>query len=61
MQLRSGAAMAVAQAPAAAVMQLLPQELPYAIGPAIKTKNKQMKKRVCVILEETIPMMPLII
>ena len=44
MWLRSGAAMAVAQAPAAAPIRPLAQELPYATGAVVKRKKKKNQK-----------------
>ena len=44
MQLRSSVAMAVAKTSAAAPIQPLPWELPYATGTAIKRKKKEREE-----------------
>ena len=45
MQLKSGVAVAVVQATAAAAIQLLAWELPYATGSALKEFKKKKKER----------------
>ena len=44
MQLRLGIAVAVAQAPAATLIQPLAQELPYATGATLKRKKRERKR-----------------